>query len=785
MHIRGAMRLCVSIYAMTCAGAAFGQTADTGAGAAVQPASAPSDHVSEGAGEIIVTAQKREQRLNDVGMSISAIGGDDLQTRGVNSVADLGKVVPGFVFSSSSFSAPVYSIRGIGFYDVSLAVTPAVTVYVDEVPLPYGAMTAQADLDLERVEVLKGPQGTVFGQNATGGAINYIAAKPTDHFSAGGDISYERFDVARIEGYVSGPLSDTVSIRVAARSTLGGDWQRSQTRDETLGSQYRMQGRILLDYHPTDRLSFLLNVNGWIDKSDPVAPQVIAYHPAHPENANVPIVDALPHSPPPSIRDADWDPGFPDRNNNFYQASLRGNYELSDDITLTSITAYAHFKESEHNDEGFAIHTNDTFLRGNISSFSQELRLGGAMGRLNWLIGGNYGHDSYLDTQFSYIDFTSNNPTFPGITPILSRALTRVDGKARTLAAFANLEYEIVDGLTIQGGIRYTDDKRKVASCFSGDPALTETFEFLQLALTGSVVPIPVGGCVTLDDTNPANLFHPTGVIDRTLHENNVSWRTGINWKITRDALVYANVSRGYKAGAFPTIPYASSSQANPVGQELVTAYEAGFKLGLLDRRLQLNGAGFYYDYKGKQLHAKVPSLVFGNLDSLLTIPKSRVWGIELQASATPVEGLDLSVGGTYLNSRIDGPFVVFPQRGPQVDVGGNPFPYTPKYMVVADGQYKWSLNDRLSAFVGAGLTYNSRTTGDIGNQDLYRIRAHTILDARIGLAGPDDKWRVTLFGSNLTNSYYWTSAYAHGADNTSRIVGRPMSYGISASFKY
>src|SRR5712671_6528265 len=139
-------------------------------------------------------AEKRTERLADVPLSITAATGDQLVKQGVNEPADLEKVVPGFTYRLSQNGTPVFQIRGVGFYDEQVAVAPAVTIYVDQVPLPYGRMTECSSLDIERVEVLKGPQGTLFGQNATGGAVNYIAAKPTNSFAAGGDLAYGRFN---------------------------------------------------------------------------------------------------------------------------------------------------------------------------------------------------------------------------------------------------------------------------------------------------------------------------------------------------------------------------------------------------------------------------------------------------------------------------------------------------------------------------------------------------------------------------------------------------------------
>ena len=156
--------------------------------------------------EVVVTAQKRQESINSVPMTINAVSGEQLLAQGIHSVGDLAKIAPGFHYTPSPYSTPIYSIRGIGFNESSLGAKPNVSVYVDEVPLAFPIVTAGVALDLERVEILKGPQGTLFGQNSTGGAINYIAAKPTNQLEAGVNAEYGRFNEANLEGFVSGAV---------------------------------------------------------------------------------------------------------------------------------------------------------------------------------------------------------------------------------------------------------------------------------------------------------------------------------------------------------------------------------------------------------------------------------------------------------------------------------------------------------------------------------------------------------------------------------------------------
>ena len=212
--------------------------------------------------EVVVTAQKRAQTANDIGMAISTYTGDDMKELGVVDTADIAKFTPGFTFTDSGSGVPVYTLRGVGYNDGSYSATSTVSVYVDEFAIPYPIMTHGALLDLERVEVLKGPQGTLYGRNTTGGAINYIGVKPREEFEAGILASYGSFQTFETEAYVSGALGDTVLARLAARTVQSGEgWQENPANGEELGEKDTTSLRLTLTADMTDRLSGQLQVN--------------------------------------------------------------------------------------------------------------------------------------------------------------------------------------------------------------------------------------------------------------------------------------------------------------------------------------------------------------------------------------------------------------------------------------------------------------------------------------------------------------------------------------------
>ncbi len=219
-------------------------------------------------GELVVTAEKREENIQNVGMSIQAASGDRLLQLGIQNTTDLTKIVPGFEATPNYYGTIVYTIRGVGFQDTSLAGSPTVTVYQDQMPLPFSILTEGASLDLQRVEVLKGPQGTLFGNNATAGAINYIAAKPTDTFETGGDLTVGNFQTVNAWGYVSGPITQGLDARLALQTLNSGPWQKGyaqQAGQETGGADF-LNGRLSLQWKPNSNFTALLTVNGWKDK---------------------------------------------------------------------------------------------------------------------------------------------------------------------------------------------------------------------------------------------------------------------------------------------------------------------------------------------------------------------------------------------------------------------------------------------------------------------------------------------------------------------------------------
>ncbi len=755
-------------------------------GAAVPLAVAQSSGPIE---EVVVTAQKVTQNINDVGMSIAAASGERLNDLGVSDTADLVKIVPGFNFTPTLYGTPVYSIRGVGFLETTLSAGPTVSVYADEVPLPFTAQTRGTTLDVERVEVLKGPQGTLYGQNSTGGAINYIARRPTDQLEAMLRGSYGRFDRSDFEGYVSGPLAESLRGRLAARYTKSDGWQDSYTRSDELGGEDLLNARAILEWEPTERLYTRLTVSGWKDESESIAPQFFGIIPRSADTVDV-LPDGYVNYPvaPRNPRDVDWNPEHDySRDNRMYSAVLRVDYDFSEDVTVTSLTSYQDFDRDQLLEgDGTTFENYYSVQEGFIKSWYQELRVSGSFqGQGTWILGGNYEEDNTFDTFHQFYD-DSTSSTVVGVYGPDSQPETHQD--ITTWAVFGNAEYPVRDDLTLQAGARYTESDRDFKGCSrdTADPSnpgwggQSEAIQALLRSIFGlsGFTPVPPGGCGTM---GPAPTFIP-GMVYDNLEEDNVSWRIGANWYAAPETLLYANVSQGYKAGSFPTLAIALSSQFEPVTQERLLAYEIGFKSLLLDATLQLNGAVFYYDYEDKQILGNVLDPVFGPLPALVNVPESRVQGFELAAQWAPTEGLRIDPSVSYQDSKIEGTFEDFDFLGQVRDFGGEPFPVAPKVQADLDVSYTWTLASGWSATLGAHANYQDDTYAFFGEDDILYIDSYTLVDLRAALQR--DAWKFSLWGRNVTDEYYWTNV-SFAADSMVRFTGMPATYGIDASYVF
>lgn len=773
--------------------------------------------------EVVVTAQKREQGVNDIPMSISAFSGDSMAEMGVEDTADLAAIVPGFAYSDSVLGTPVYTMRGVGFNETSAQASSTVGVYLDEIGVAFPIMTRGAMLDVQRVEVLKGPQGTLYGRNSTGGAVNYIANKPTEEFESAVSMSYGNFDVSSLNGFVSGAISDNVQARLAAKAVNSGEgWQESVSRDDELGEQDKLSLRLSLAAQLSEETDVAFSLAYWKDNSDSLAPQFVkATYPSRVGPAADIINQYAPDGPlGDDAQEADWTEGAGQQvNMENTSFSLQVTHQINDNLTFKSLTGYAKFEDTDsfyersgiqgipasEVPEGFksgdivgkttGLLVSDGYIQNtDIESWTQELRLSGESDSVNWIAGVYYSQNEVDNraTQVMEMNQAVSYAPFPQYN--FDRFDNTTLQETSTLAVFGSADWSIGENLIVTTGLRYTEDETDYAGCSQDTNGSLATFYRTAI---GEFTNAQAGECVTL------NASLQSGLVEDELNEDSLSFRLVGNYTLTDDLSVYASYTRGFKSGSFPTLGATSYLQVKPAVQEQLDSIEIGFKSTLADGAAQINGAIYNYDYKDKQLLTKIPDAIFGTLWTLQNIPDSNVMGAELDLQWVPAQGVTIGGGVSYLETEISG-FVGTNQTGQRLNFDDSEFPFSAKLQLSATAKYEWDITDALLGNIAVDLSYTDDSRADftgkgsyqLDNDNLpdltkpygfdedYVIEGYTLINARMGIADNTDKWAASVWVRNLTNEFYITNTIQHG-DMVSRYAGMPRTYGITVDYSF
>lgn len=695
--------------------------------------------------QVVVTAQRREQSAQDVGIALSVISGDQLAARGVTNVNQLQYQTPSLeIVPAFGGGQPQFRLRGVGFDDYATNNTPTVGVYVDEVAYPVPAATQGVLYDIDRVEVLRGPQGTLYGRNTTGGAINFITRRPTDQLSAGVTAEYGRFDSAKVEGFVSGPLGETLKGRLSAVTEQGGAWQRNRATGEKLGDADRSAVRGQLDWSPTDKVDVLLNAHYGQDKSDGQGLYLL----------NVPgqVGDTRYNATGWGVSStfaalAGVSPGAkPQRDNKSGGGSITANIDLGF-AKLTSISAYENLKRRELNDwDAKPRSESDTFWGSDVDIYSQEVRLASqGAGPLTWVAGGYYSHQT-LDETF-LTDFTQSLGFITN---------TSYRQKVESISGFGQVEYALTPRLKTILGLRYEHEERDL-----------ENFA------------TKIGG---------APLFNNG---DRHTSLNELSGKAGVEFQADENVLLYANVSRGVKSGGFTVYNSPQSDQINAFRPEVLWAYEAGFK-GDLARNLRLNGSVFYYDYRDQQVLGVVINPTNGAIGRITNAPKSEIYGGELELQWTPFHGLQITQTASYKKGSyktfddVDASSVVKDPvtglwTGQTIDKSGVALDF-PRISYGGAVSYTWAVGD-FDIQAAADYAYRDKAPSFLGAE--YTVASYWLANANLTIQPKDGPWSLGLWGRNIfnekydvTRNYFLTSAKIGAA-------GRPATYGVRASYAF
>ncbi len=744
--------------------------------------------------EIVVTAQKREQGINDVGITVNAFSAEQLDAYGVNTAEDLEQLVPGLTVTNSQPSgAPVYTIRGVGFNDFSTAASSTVGIYNNGVSIPYPVMSRGALFDIERVEVLKGPQGDLYGRNTTAGQINFVTRKPTEDFQAGVKLGYGSYETVDLEAYLSGALGDRVNGRLALKSTNAGEgWQESISRPgDELGERDELAVRAMLDIELSESASLLLSFHRFDDESDNIAgvPTSILGVPVDVDFDN---------------EDAEWTPTHaPENDSEQDGVSATVNIEF-ENFRLTSITAYDEYERFALYDTS-AVPESDADITNNseIEVFSQELRLEGETAAgLYWTVGAFYSQDE-IDESYE-MDFSA----FQGL-----HFVNEYEQETDSLAVFGHVEIPIAEQLRLTLGGRYTEEERDFAGCTFdvGNGLLAGFYNFFVTPfffnpLGFSPSTLAPGDCAVFNDVAGTPGFGDFAAFSDSIDTNAFMGKITLDYSPNEEVLLYGTLSTGFKSGGFNGAGALTHSQLQPFDKEELTSVELGIKASLLEQRLQLNAAAFFYDYEDKQELFNFISPV-GDVVGINNVPESEALGAELELSWVLTAGLRWDLGVAYLDTEIEEftancPAGLFFPPPPEALPAGCPAPSTfgnvltfdasgnrldngPEWQVTSTLSYSWAVAQNLSMMIAADVSYkddNEDSQAAADSASLFYLPDYTIVNARLGLSDNEGRWELIAWGRNVTDEEFWHSASSSNS-TTIRINGMPATYGVTFSY--
>ncbi|GGD72531.1 TonB-dependent receptor [Croceicoccus mobilis] len=710
------------------------------------------------AGDIVVTAQRREETVQDVPVSINAFSSEQLDELGVATVTDLASLAPGVSINSvQGGSNPIISIRGLSLNDTFGNNNPTVGVYLDEVIQPFTPMLSGQIFDVERVEVLKGPQGTLYGRNTTGGAINIISVKPSFETNGYVKASYARFDRAEIEGAVGGGISDTLAGRFSFKTTQQrGGWQTNALTGEKIGDVNESSFRGQLLWEPTSNFDATLKLGYTKTKRDNQLREHVGYY--SPEGGycasalagirdEANCVDFFGYQDLTGKRRTVENSSYfgNELNARNYLGQLTMNLDLGA-VTLTSVTAYNDYRRVLGDDsDGGALIELDSQFTDDISSFTQELRAtSNGDNVLDWVAGLYFSSDEISGSAVQALTDTFFHTI----------ADTSYTQQTDAIAAFGQAGFEITPSLELIAGLRFTHEQKDFA------------YDAIDLDPYGdSGLPTLVAG------------------IDNTLKEDNVSGKIGLNFDLTDDVMLYASVSKGFKSGGYKAAIAFSAAETDPFDGETVWAYEAGVKSTLLDGKMTLNLAGYYNDWQDFQ--AMVTEIRSGvNVIVLSNAGDARVYGVEGEWMYRPTDALSLRASANWMDSKI----TQFNNAEGGDDYTGNQLANAPKFTFT--GQAKWELPvnlETMGVYVLGDASYKSKTYFSLAERDLSSQDGYWLVNGRIGLHDKGDVWEVAAFAKNILNKLYVSSSYDNwgGIFPSQNFLGDPATYGVEVSYKF
>lgn len=747
----------------------------------------PSAENEGGIGEIVVTAQKRAQNLQDVPISIAAVSGEMIGDLQAATLQGLQGAVPNIQIGnfSNTPNTAVFTIRGIGVIEPDPYAGNTVGIVVDGVP-QFFSMGALLDLfDVQRIEILRGPQGTLFGANTTGGVVNVINNTPTNQLEAKVNASFGNYAQTRIGAIINVPLGEGVAFRIAAQNDRSDGFVTNVVNGDDMGERNVTLLRAALR---AESGNFTALLTGEYVASRNGSPIVVAGNlPGEAEFVppgfqNMYVSPCLPagsrcNAPDKYLSARDGGPlgDTPDQSDmNNYRVSLE--LALSDTAIgdITSISGYRQFDLFEFTDQdGSPVFLIDTRRGTEGWQFSQELRTDFSIGdRIDVTMGGFYMKTHYNHYQDLRIDFAGgaeydlvNQTVTKGLTGLFQK--NQQDQDNHSLSGFIQTYFQVTDALRLQGGIRYSYEKTSM--------------------LASTATSLAESGVSTFDGTNPDGTPNiPLGTVAPPRGReswNNVGWKLGADYKATEDVMLYGSWARGFKSGGF-TGRIGIAEDLGPYDPETVDTFEIGMKGDFLDRRLRVNLAVFQTNYDDIQL-AQIyfigsgENLVQGN--TIINAASSRIRGFEAEVTAAPIDGLTITGALAYLDAEYRNFDFLLPSGG-TIDLRGERMQNAPDWSGSTGFNYEFALMSNLEARFGANYSYTSeKLLTSILDVPRARVQPQHLVNANFDVT-VNDKLTVGLWATNLLDNRYINSVF--DAPGTLGLVNYapPRRYGVSLS---
>jgi len=711
--------------------------------AAPSVAFAQDETEATGMDEIVVTATKREESLQDVAVAVTALSSEQLRNEAITDLSQIAAQIPSFTFQSQNSMESEMFIRGVGSVRLNGATSdPSIGTFFNEIYIGRRGSATPPIFDLARVEVLRGPQGTLFGKNIVGGAINLISAAPTADFGAGGSFSFGNYNSTVTEGYVTGGLTDTLSARLALFRETHDGYATNVINGQELEDKDSTAGRLSLAWDPTSNLSVSIVADYSRDFGGGPSRHAV-------DDPNVPGLSFISPNIPADVR-TNSSPYLQYADRDTGGLSARVEWDMGG-VSLTYLAGYRYgLADGRWTQAGAGSPpsiTDSTLTQHEMyQGLTQEIRLSSDADQPFRWIAGLYYLDEYTkrSSRNTAISFLPGGPggtrdSLDGDNLFLGYA------DATSYAAFGEVEYDITPDLTISVGGRYTVDEKELNS-----QAIIYSFG-------------PPG-----DILSPAPLQSPYN-INVSEEWSRFTPRVALEWRASDDMLLYASYASGYKGGGWQGATANAIAASTAYDPEDAATYEVGVKAEWFNNRLRTNLALFHTDFTDLQVE------LLDDVNLTLVVANAAdavIQGLEFEVRAMPTDWLTVFASGSLLNAEYKD--YIDPLRG--IDYSGNQIQRTPDYQYAVGADIRQGLSPELDLVGGFSYTYQDQMFW--GPDNLGREDGYGLLNARIGIADPDGDWTVSLWTRNLTNELYRTSIIPFAGDEVS-LYGAPQTFGI------